>query len=526
MICLQVFAILLFLVVSFQPTLQQGQRNQPTQNRGQQPQQQQRPQPQQRPQNRQPPPQNRWPPQNRRPPQRPPNQPQHPRPPQRRPPQRRPQPQPPQQQNPESQGETDRPQNPEQNQQQPVYPNTPRRETVCTRICYCQQSQAYCAQKQLRRIPEPWPYGLTSISLDQNRLTSINIEALSHSELRSVASFTMAVNQITKIPNKAFTGLTSVRELTLSSNLISEIESEAFQGLHSVETINLRKNELSNLDPTPFARLRSLRMLNLEGNKLETLDASFFDKLPNLAALALGDNPWKCDCNLLGLFMWIYSGKQLQGKAPTCWSPEEHQGKNLQAVTFIDFQKICLDEWKDEAKDDITGPPEIEEVISKINDSCSIHNATLPVDICFISNDVYTSPGRHVCIHCLSTKDERLFEANGSGVEAKDFTENSNVYGDVNITWDIPDVTGDDVRIVQHENGSLCIQKVRVSDAGEYVCSAELNNITVFETVNIAVSNAPLTVAVSVIVVVFLLIFIFILILLRWWHGETEATQK
>ena len=57
---------------------------------------------------------------------------------------------------------------------------------------------------------------------------------------------------------------------------------------------------------------------------------------------------------------------------------------------------MCDDQ--DDGKDGNSLSPEEEREMKRMNKSCSEHQSEEPLVICFISNDVYTSPGRNVSI--------------------------------------------------------------------------------------------------------------------------------
>lgn len=51
--------------------------------------------------------------------------------------------------------------------------------------------------------------------------------------------------------------------------------------------------------------LRNLSHLGIAHNRLTRLDRSLLEALGHLDTLALRGNPWKCDCQLIGLKLWL-----------------------------------------------------------------------------------------------------------------------------------------------------------------------------------------------------------------------------
>ena len=51
--------------------------------------------------------------------------------------------------------------------------------------------------------------------------------------------------------------------------------------------------------------LRNLSHLGLAHNKLTRLDRSLMEALGRLDSLALRGNPWRCDCQLIVLKLWL-----------------------------------------------------------------------------------------------------------------------------------------------------------------------------------------------------------------------------
>ncbi|XP_073667475.1 toll-like receptor 5 [Paramisgurnus dabryanus] len=106
--------------------------------------------------------------------------------------------------------------------------------------------------------------------------------------LSDLEQITLAQNEINKIENDAFLGMTNLLKLNLSSNLLSAIDSKTFMNLHKLQVLDLSYNNIRVLGHQSFQGLANLLNLNLTGNVLHTVYQ--FATLPNLKQLYLGQN--------------------------------------------------------------------------------------------------------------------------------------------------------------------------------------------------------------------------------------------
>ncbi|XP_077173138.1 polycystin-1 isoform X2 [Paroedura picta] len=101
---------------------------------------------------------------------------------------------------------------------------------------------------------------------------------------------------------------------------------------------NLSSNKISVLHAEMFAHLPSLTKLDLSNNKISTLEDGVFDNLFNLSEINLSLNPFRCDCNLAWLPLWLDRRKvnMVRPQDTKCAQPPEVANLPILNVSFSD----------------------------------------------------------------------------------------------------------------------------------------------------------------------------------------------
>ncbi|XP_077567516.1 leucine-rich repeat-containing G-protein coupled receptor 6 isoform X2 [Stigmatopora nigra] len=101
---------------------------------------------------------------------------------------------------------------------------------------------------------------------------------------------TLALNQITHIPDYAFANLSALVVLHLHNNRIRIMGMRCFEGLHSLETLDLNYNDLQEF-PLAVRTLSKLQELGFHNNNIKAIPERAFVGNPQLQTIHFYENP-------------------------------------------------------------------------------------------------------------------------------------------------------------------------------------------------------------------------------------------
>ncbi|KAK7794523.1 hypothetical protein R5R35_011285 [Gryllus longicercus] len=175
-------------------------------------------------------------------------------------------------------------------------------DNYCPPKCTCTGTVVRCSRVRLKEIPRGIPAETSELYLDVNEIPVIHGNRLSH--LKSLTRLDLSNNQIQVLSNFTFANLSKLSTLIISYNKLQCIERDALAGL------------------------TSLRIISLHGNDISMVPEGAFADLQSITHLAVGANPFYCDCSLKWLADWVKRDYVEPGTA-RCAEPHNMRDKLL-----------------------------------------------------------------------------------------------------------------------------------------------------------------------------------------------------
>ena len=114
---------------------------------------------------------------------------------------------------------------------------------------------------------------------------------------------------------------------------------EVFSSLSRLATLIISYNKLQCVQSRAFSGLKNLRILSLHGNDISMIPEDAFEDRSSITHLALGSNPFYCNCDLKWLSEWVKTDFIEPGIAK-CAAPMTQKDKLLLTSPSEHFQ--CL----------------------------------------------------------------------------------------------------------------------------------------------------------------------------------------
>jgi Leucine-rich repeat (LRR) protein len=233
--------------------------------------------------------------------------------------------------------------------------------SACPSPCICKwksgKQTVECGGQKLPNIPEGMDHGTQVLNFSHNSITVLQSERFQKMELINLQKIFLSNNELIRINDRAFRGLSNLVELDLSDNMLTSIPTETFQDYSSLMRLSLSGNpirdlktsafkylsylttlELSNcqisvIEDEAFIGMDNLEWLKLDGNRIANIRGSHI--LPeSLNGISLHGNRWICDCKLMDIYGWLTTNSVPMIEEPKCFEPQKlqgHQIKSLQA---------------------------------------------------------------------------------------------------------------------------------------------------------------------------------------------------
>lgn len=264
---------------------------------------------------------------------------------------------------------------------------------ACPDKCVCSTSTVKCINQDLFAIPQPLPTNTKTLFITGNNIARLSAESFP-TRLDQLTDLYLTENKLESLDSMVFNNLPNLRLLDLTNNRIQSFNATAFPADNMVQELVLSRafyndtytEELLNL--LQSGALPKLTRLDLSNNKLLVLPGRTFSRLPSLANLTLQNssivsiqdgalrdpplleldlrdnilrelsnstvtdlglhpglllrlagNPWRCDCNMKELLVWLKQEDQVQDlQNLTCADPEELRRHPLVLVEEAQLQ--------------------------------------------------------------------------------------------------------------------------------------------------------------------------------------------
>lgn len=262
-------------------------------------------------------------------------------------------------------------------------------------------------------------------------MRNCTLESISRDSLKGLEiliELDLSNNLIRSLPRGALGNLGKLRTLILNNNQIERLDDGMFKNLKFLHKIELKENQIVRIDINAFNNLPVLSQIYLDGNQLTSLRRESFDGLEKLTSLSLKLNPWNCTCELKPFRDFTFH-HNLYTPPTDCYYPEALRGTL----------------WTDASTDAFACRPKI---LFPLHDHTTIRatsdNVTLTCRIQSTSNTAIAWTHNR---QALVNYPKRIFIKNVSQSNESESKE-----------------------ILRSE---LTIASVRLSDEGEYTCTAK-----------------------------------------------------
>ncbi|TRY66065.1 hypothetical protein DNTS_033191 [Danionella cerebrum] len=214
----------------------------------------------------------------------------------------------------------------------------------CPKECSCDahSNLVDCHGRGLYDIPRKLPQEALELHLHDNRLRSLG--STSFRDTPHLQALNLANNSITVLSPSAFLGLRHLRVLNLANNSIRELDRRLLVSVRNITVLDLSFNSLSGLPGAFSESFHHLTHLSLHHNRLTKVDRVHLEALDNLQVLDLKANPWRCDCHLIGLKLWLetftFRGGVLD--SAVCVQPPLLQDRDLRLIPYELFHSCMI----------------------------------------------------------------------------------------------------------------------------------------------------------------------------------------
>ncbi|KAM8847183.1 leucine-rich repeat transmembrane protein FLRT2 isoform 1-T4 [Synchiropus picturatus] len=195
----------------------------------------------------------------------------------------------------------------------------------------------FLTKNHLSSVPIGLPEDLKELRLDENRIAIIAEEAFQN--VTRLTRLLLDGNLLTDegIAPGTFQDLATLRELALARNSLTF--PPPLLPSQSLVKLSLQENQIDQIPVAAFAGLNRLERLDISSNQLQTLTQGVFDSLSSLRHLMVRNNPWRCDCAVKWVVVWLKSlPSSINARGFVCQSPEKVRGMAIRELTLDNIE--------------------------------------------------------------------------------------------------------------------------------------------------------------------------------------------
>ncbi|XP_017264766.1 leucine-rich repeat transmembrane protein FLRT2 [Kryptolebias marmoratus] len=195
----------------------------------------------------------------------------------------------------------------------------------------------FLTKNHLSSVPIGLPEDLKELRLDENRIAIIAEEAFQN--VTRLQRLLLDGNLLTDegIAPGTFQDLSTLRELALARNSLTF--PPPLLPSQSLVKLSLQENQIDQIPVAAFADLNRLEKLDISSNHLQTLTQGVFDGLSSLKHLMVRNNPWRCDCAVKWVVVWLKSlPSSINARGFVCSSPEKVRGMTIRELTLDNIE--------------------------------------------------------------------------------------------------------------------------------------------------------------------------------------------
>ena len=191
----------------------------------------------------------------------------------------------------------------------------------------------FLTKNHLSSVPIGLPEDLKELRLDENRIAVIAEEAFQN--VTRLQRLLLDGNLLTDegIAPGTFQDLANLRELALARNSLTF--PPPLLPAQALLKLSLQENQIDQIPVAAFAGLSRLEKLDVSSNQLQSLTQGVFGGLSGLRHLVVRNNPWRCDCAVKWVVVWLKSlPASVNARGFVCQSPEKVRGMAIRELTL------------------------------------------------------------------------------------------------------------------------------------------------------------------------------------------------